>query len=77
MENKTITSKKYTLDWRDFGKGLLVSTGTAVLVVVQNSIEGGHLEFNWKQIGIAAIGAAVTYLLKNFFTPAKIKTPAE
>jgi hypothetical protein len=78
MENKSITtSKKFSLNIRDFGKGLIISIGTAVLVVIQNSLADGSLEFNWEQIGVAAGGAAVAYLLKNFFSPATIKTPIE
>ncbi len=59
---------KYTLQVRDFLKGLLMAVGTSVLVVVQNSIEAGVLTFNWKIIAMAAIAATVSYLLKNFFT---------
>lgn len=66
-----ITSKKYTLDLPDAGKGLLVATGGAVLTAVQASLDAGHLILNWKQIAMAGIGAGVAYLIKNFFTPAK------
>lgn len=65
MENTT-TSTQYSLNWKDVGKGLIVAVGTAVLVIIQTSLDAGDLNFNWKQIGIAAIGAAVTYLAKNF-----------
>ena len=58
----------YKLKLRDFLKGLLVSVMTAVLVVVQNSLDSGNLTFNWKAIAMSAIGAAVAYLLKNYFT---------
>lgn len=77
MENQIVTSKQYSLDWRDILKGLFVSVGTSVLVIIENSISAGQFEFNWKQIGIAALGSAVAYLLKNFFTPSTVKTPVE
>ncbi len=76
METKIeVTSEQYKLDWKDLGKGLLVSVATAVLFVVQDALDAGELEFNWKTIGKAAIAAAVGYLIKNFFTPAKIQSP--
>lgn len=56
------------LKTKDFLKGLLISVGTAVLVVIQQSLSAGALTFDWKAIGMAAAGAAVTYLLKNYFT---------
>jgi hypothetical protein len=59
---------KYTLNVKDFLKGLLIAVGTAILVIVQNTISLGTLTFDWKAIGMAAIGAAITYLAKNFLT---------
>lgn len=59
---------RFTLSTRDFLKGLVVAVGTSVLVVVQQTVEEGELTFNWKTIGIAAIGATVSYLLKNLLT---------
>ena len=56
------------LKTKDFIKGLFVSVGTSVLVIVQATVSTGELTFNWKQIGMAAVGAAIAYLLKNFFT---------
>jgi hypothetical protein len=75
MENQTVTSPKFAINWKDSLRGLLVSVGTAVLVIVQNSLDAGDLKFNWKQIGIAAVAAGVTYLVKNFFTPASLQIP--
>lgn len=62
----------FTLQTRDFLKGLIVSVLTSVCVVIQNSISAGTLTFNWNAIGIAALGSAVAYLLKNLFTNDKI-----
>lgn len=60
--------KKFSLQTRDWLKGLAVSVGTAVLMIVQQSLDADTLTFNWKAIGMAAVGAAITYLGKNFFT---------
>jgi hypothetical protein len=63
----TSTSPK-TLGTADFLKGLLLAVGMAVLTVVENSIQAGSLKLDWKNIGLIAVGTAVTYLLKNLFT---------
>jgi len=78
MENQTsVTSEKFSINWKDTLKGLIVSVGTAVVVIIQSSLDAGNLNFNWKQIGMAAIAALVTYLVKNFFTSASIQTKVE
>lgn len=77
MEKQTVTSKKFSLDWKDAAKGFVMSVLTAFFTVVYTSLEAGSLEFDWKRIGIVSITAGVAYLVKNFFTPAEVKTPAE
>ena len=64
----TSTSPKF-LGTTDLWKGLLVAVISAVLTVIQNSIAGGTLTFNWKSIGLVALSTGVAYLLKNLFTP--------
>jgi len=63
----TSTSPK-TLGTADFIKGLGLAVGMAVLTVIENSIQAGNLKFDWKNIGLIAVGTAITYLLKNLFT---------
>lgn len=63
---KVITSKKFTLQWRDAARGLIMAALTSALVVVQQSIEAGQLDFNWQSIAMAAVGGGVAYLLKNW-----------
>jgi hypothetical protein len=77
MEKQTVTSKKFSLDWKDAAKGFVMSALTAFITVVYSSLEAGTLEFDWKKIGVASLTAGFAYLLKNFFTPAEVKTPAE
>jgi hypothetical protein len=74
MAEKIIVSPRFTLQVRDFLKGLLVSVLTSVIVVVQSTIEQGSLTFNWKQIGMVAVGSAVAYLAKNFFSAPTVVT---
>lgn len=59
---------KYKLNSRDWIKGLLMATLVPVLYIIQSSIDAGQMTFNWKEIGMAAVGGLVGYLLKNFFT---------
>ncbi len=64
MKNSNFLS----LNWMDLGKGLIMSILTPIVVIVQQSIESGVLTFNWKTIGLAAVGGGFAYLVKNFFT---------
>lgn len=63
----------FSLDWKDIGKSLIMAVGTAALTTIQQSLDGGQ-QVNWKLVGMVSAGAAVTYLVKNLFTPAQVKT---
>ncbi|MHB8207969.1 hypothetical protein [Mucilaginibacter sp.] len=69
------TSNLYSIDLKDLAKGLVVAVGSAVVATIQTSLQAGSLSFNWKLIGTVALGAGITYIGKNFFTPPSIKTP--
>ena len=60
-------TEKYSIDWKDVGQGLILAIGTPVAVILQQSIDAGNWTFNWKVIGMAAVGGGLTYLIKNFF----------
>jgi hypothetical protein len=66
------TSKKFDLNWFDLVKGLIVAVVMAVLTILQNSLVAGSFDLNWKNIALVAAGTAISYLLKNFFTPPQI-----
>jgi len=70
------TSSLFSLDLKDLGKGLLVAVGGAVISAAQSTLQTGAPTFNWKNIGGVALAAGLSYLAKNFFTPAKTITPA-
>lgn len=79
---KTINMKStmFTLETKDFIKGLIVAVLTPVFVIVQQSIAAGALVFNWVAIGIAALSGLLAYITKNFFTDdtkAAVKTLAK
>jgi hypothetical protein len=71
------TSSLFSLNLADLGKGLLVAIGGAVIAAIESTVEAGSFTFNWKTIAGAALAAGLSYLGKNFFTPAKTVTPAQ
>lgn len=71
-----MTSKKFSLNWVDLGKGLVVAAGTSVLYFIQSSLDSGSMHFHWKGIGMSAISGAVAYLIKNYFTAPKELPPS-
>lgn len=74
MANKVILSEQFTLSLRDFVKGLIVAVISAVVPLVQETINQGELSFNWKAIGVTALGAFFAYLAKNLFEGPKVIT---
>lgn len=64
-------SKLFSVNMKDVAKALLIAVLTPVLIIIQQSISEGTLTFDWKHIGMAAVGGGVAYLAKNFFTPSQ------
>jgi len=63
-------SKFFTLDTKDFLRGLLIAFLTAVLTGVINTLDTGAV-FTWvtmKPVLIAGVSAALSYLLKCLAT---------
>lgn len=63
-------SKFFTLDWKDFSRGLLIAFLTAVITGVINILDAGAI-ITWitiKPVIIAGISAALSYLLKCLAT---------
>lgn len=75
MANQT-TSKMWTINLLDLGKGALVAAITAGLMVIQQAIDAGGLKgINWELVGGAALAAGVGYIVKNWLTPQKVIIP--
>ena len=72
MSTTTTTSKQFTLNLNDFWKGLIMAVGGAVFQIIVDTINSGNLTFDWSAIWKTALGAAVVYLGKNFFTSSAI-----
>ncbi len=75
METKVIKSEQFSINFRDLGKGLIISALTSALVLIQTSLGAGQLTFNWTQIGTAALAGGLAYLFKNgVLEPPKVIT---
>lgn len=70
-------SKKYKINLRDILKGLFIAVLTPVLFTIQQSLDAGEINLNWKGIAIAAVSGGVAYLIKNFFEDNKTDKTAD
>ena len=61
-------STKWTLNIRDFLRGIVMAALVPAFVIIQQSFAAGDLIFNWSSIGKAAIAGLLAYLTKNYFT---------
>jgi hypothetical protein len=61
-------SNYLNLNWKDFGKGLVVAVITAFFTAVSLSVNSGHLPSvsDFKTAGLTAAVAGFSYLIKNF-----------
>lgn len=62
------SSSFLSLNWQDFGKGLVVATISAPLAIVGQTLQAGIWVFDWKAIGATAAAAFGAYLVKNLFS---------
>jgi hypothetical protein len=76
--NATPTSGLYSINWKDFLKGLLVAALTTPLTTLYTSLQAGSFNVDWKALGLVAAAGGLSYVLKNFFTPSQLvsKNPA-
>lgn len=65
------SSPMYSLNKQDLLKGLLMSILTPAIFIIEQSINAGSLVFDWKTILMASLGGGISYIIKNFFTPAE------
>lgn len=73
METKT-TSPLYTINWRDFGKGLLAAVISAAFVTLYKAYSvGGLTGINWDNIADVAIGAGLAYISQKFFSKPEVR----
>lgn len=60
-------SKIFSLDIRDGIKGLAVAVLSAVLTLILSLLQNGGV-IDWKQVGVVALTAGLSYILKNFLS---------
>lgn len=70
-----VTAGKYRLNFKDILKGILIAAGTAALFAIQSSLDTGSLDIDWKKVGMGALAGGITYLIKNYLSPAVVKIP--
>lgn len=61
-------SKKFSLNWLDFGKGLIMAILVPVLLFLEKWADAGVMVWDWKGLVMAAIAGTTAYLLKNFLS---------
>ncbi len=66
---KTTTFKQFTLNKKDWTKAILIAVLTPVIFIIQQSLDAGNFNLNWKQMAIAAVSGFLAYIIKNFFAP--------
>lgn len=65
-------SKLYSLKLPDWLKSLVVAVlGAVINTIYQYVLNGGIESVDWKQVGGVALTAALSYLVKNFFSDQK------
>lgn len=52
----------------DFYKGIIVSSVSAGLNIVYQTLDSGTFDVQWKNVAIVSTCSAVGYILKNLFT---------
>lgn len=74
-----VTSSQFSLNVKDLLKGLLFTVINSVLTALLPLLQAGTFKFNWALIGGVAATTAISYLLKNYFSPSEIilKNPAQ
>lgn len=70
---KITASKRFTLDWQDILKGLIMAILFPAFLTIQQSLDAGRWDFDWKNIAMASIAGGVGYLIKNLFSPPTVK----
>lgn len=64
-----------TINWLDLGKGVLIAFGTVFLLGLYQILNAGKFPTlaELGSLALAGLAAALSYILKNFFTNSKNK----
>lgn len=66
-----VTSKRYSLNRKDFLRGLLMAVVAGAAFTAELALESG--EFHLRKVLYAGLAAGLAYLLKNYLQPAQVK----
>jgi hypothetical protein len=77
MANQVVTSGLFKVDFKDLLKGVAVAATSGVVSALYSALTTVPLSIDFKQMGVVALTAGLGYLLKNFFTPAKMVSSIE
>lgn len=61
-------SQFFSLNTRDYLRGLIVSVLSAVVTIMYQSVQAGNFVFDFKSIAKVALAAALGYIVKNLVT---------
>jgi len=61
-------SSFFTLNSKDFTRGLFIAVLSAVVTFLYTCIQAGNFVIDWSAIGMAALSAALAYITKNLLT---------
>lgn len=61
-------SKLFSINAKDFLKGLFLVVLTSVITIVYQTLQTGLLTFDWNVIGTTALTAGLAYILKQLTT---------
>lgn len=71
METKVTVLKQWSLQGRDFIRGLVIAVISPVFTILIQSLQAEEVTVNWKSIMNVAIIAFLTYISKNLAEPTK------
>ena len=74
METKVITSKQYSISWRDVLRSAILSAIVSALTLIQQNLYKQDFIFNWKYIAMAAISTFIGKLLFAFLQADRVLT---
>ena len=60
-------NKLFTVNVKDAIRGVLMAVISAVLTVILQVLQNGSA-IDWKAVGVVALIAGISYILKNFFS---------
>ena len=65
-----------SINWSDVGKGFIVAAITSAVTGISQTLEAGAIPTiaQLKTAALVGLAAGISYLIKNFFTPASTET---